>query len=815
MGKYSRPRPDPPAANQVVVGAVRRKLGQFNSSAIVFGDSLMSFSMDYEAFFLRVTEKPALPYQLAFGLDRSSWITLSVPTGLGKTDAVLISWLYRTITEPASTPRRLAWCLPGRMLTQQAVRVIKERIVAAGLSDQVSVLELMGGSDDNEVVLAPDARAVLVGTQDILLSRALNRGYARKPFRWPLDFALLNNDCQWVLDEVQLLGDGLATSTQLAAFRGMFGGFGRNESVWISATVDPSWLSTVDVVESGLEFSTNVLQKRDHENEIVGRRISARKTLTRAPNKCRTPAGLAQFVSEKHAAGTLSLAVVNTVARARETWTEIRKAHPDTVLLHSRFRPPDRAAIPSSGIVVATQVIEAGIDISARFMVTDLAPYSSLVQRFGRVNRYGDDLGEIFWVDRPLTSKRAEWWDLESLEAKQMEEVCLPYAATEITHAMSTVQSLSSAAPAHLPRVAAKPPWRHVLRRADLLDLFDTTPDLAGNHIDISRFVRLANDSDVYVVWRDWDRGGNGKSAPLLLEVSDEELCPVSLAECRSWAAKRNVYVWDSLEKCWATVEHWYPGMILLAHSNEGGYSREGGWNPTQKAKAPPVDVENPEAEGHADDRLSWRSYRQNLQSHTNDVVREMERLLGAGLAEEFGKELLEAARLHDWGKAHPVMQQTLHNGSPPYVELLAKQRRCDAARGHSRRYFRHELASALAILQSGGSDVVAYLAAAHHGRVRMGLRSMPGERAGDRRIARGVKEGDALLSCDLGDGERTAITLSLECIELGAEGRSWSDRALSLRDQIGVFRLAYLELLLRSADETASENGQESSACA
>ena len=58
------------------------------------------------------------------------------------------------------------------------------------------------------------------------------------------------------------------------------------------------------------------------------------------------------------------------------------------------------------GIIVATQVIEAGIDIDAARMVTDIAPYISLVQRFGRVNRAGDASGAVYWVDRPLTSKR-------------------------------------------------------------------------------------------------------------------------------------------------------------------------------------------------------------------------------------------------------------------------------------------------------------------------------------------------------------------------------------------------------------------------
>jgi CRISPR-associated endonuclease/helicase Cas3 len=44
------------------------------------------------------------------------------------------------------------------------------------------------------------------------------------------------------------------------------------------------------------------------------------------------------------------------------------------------------AKIKESGekIIIATQAIEAGVDISSRPLITELAPWSSLVQRFGR-----------------------------------------------------------------------------------------------------------------------------------------------------------------------------------------------------------------------------------------------------------------------------------------------------------------------------------------------------------------------------------------------------------------------------------------------
>ena len=77
----------------------------------------------------------------------------------------------------------------------------------------------MGGEDAGSWDLFAEKDAILIGTQDMLLSRALNRGYGMSRYRWPMHFGLLNSDCLWVIDEVQLMGCGLATTTQLQGFR--------------------------------------------------------------------------------------------------------------------------------------------------------------------------------------------------------------------------------------------------------------------------------------------------------------------------------------------------------------------------------------------------------------------------------------------------------------------------------------------------------------------------------------------------------------------------------------------------------------------
>src|ERR1017187_7107465 len=166
-------------------------------------------SLSFETFFQAATRRQPYPYQTALAKRPLANCVIAVPTGCGKTAAVLLWWLYQSRRVPAETPRRLVYCLPTRSLVEQTARAARNWATQLALNPSVRVCVLQGGEIEEDWELWPEQRAVIIGTQDLLLSRALNRGYAMNPARWPISFGLLNNDCAWVMDETQLMSSGL------------------------------------------------------------------------------------------------------------------------------------------------------------------------------------------------------------------------------------------------------------------------------------------------------------------------------------------------------------------------------------------------------------------------------------------------------------------------------------------------------------------------------------------------------------------------------------------------------------------------------
>ncbi len=802
--------------------------------------------MSFPDFFYKATHHNPFQYQVELSEAPFTSRVIRVPTGGGKTEAAILPWLWKTATEAEAAPKRLIVFSPMRALVSQTVRRIETWLERLGLSDKIALVELLGEHPElrrrnREWTEEPERPTILVGTVDLLLSAALNRGYAMNRFRWPVAFGLLHNSALWVVDEVQLMGSATATFAQLEQFRTTFSTMFPVFTWWMSATIEPEWLATVDFVPP------SIVTPQDTAALIgdLGIKYTAKKPLRQAK------ALNAEIVREAHQK-KLTLAVVNTVKAARDLYRGLTApgpakkkktsreptAAPTIFLIHSRFRPLDRKAKMDSlisadealrpttqtnqtyahgVIVVATQVIEAGIDVSAQTMITELAPWPSMVQRFGRLNRTGDEMAaQAIWVDVKEPA---------------------PYQAEELRASRERIRQLEDVGPKSLAGIGLPTRERQssVIRQHDFLGLYSTDKDLAGGFTDISEYIRDSDERDVYIGWRDFRKSPNG--APQQEELDSYELCSVSIADAKEFRSRGNLlWEWNDEINRWEArwAQDLVPGMTLLCASSNGGYSVELGWTGDERdrpiAAEPPEIHESHESNSNKTDpsSLTERGWTR-LDRHLADVEAAARLICEAlSLEPSFAEALLLSARWHDIGKSLPdwqdAVKRAIQKSKIDYrTGIWAK---FPAKRGMFRPKLRHEEASALYAADlvrkglPGWTELAAYLIACHHGKVRTtlgtyGVRSLREVKARTLFLP-GFIEEPVEVNCDpltfsgpgvydpasgqmmIAGQSWTALVSSLVGSEDGENGHSPTH---------GPFRLAFLEALLVAADGRASRN--------
>lgn len=147
------------------------------------------------------------------------------------------------------------------------------------------------------------------------------------------------------------------------------------------------------------------------------------------------------------------IVICNTVSQSQGLFKDLKELNQDgklkITLLHSRFLPQDRAAKEKyleeqfeqnwqdkddgrCHVLISTQVIEAGINITCEVMHTHLSPMNSLVQRAGRCARFREKLGEVyvyylFHVNKTNSGLAEKDSDFEPEAASKNKQKFLPY----------------------------------------------------------------------------------------------------------------------------------------------------------------------------------------------------------------------------------------------------------------------------------------------------------------------------------------------------------------------------------------------------
>ena len=795
----------------------------------------------FGTFFEAAARRSPYGYQERLARDGLPAV-VEVPTGCGKTGIVL-AWLWRRLYGPEadSTPRRLVYALPQRSLVEQVAGQAGQWLANLGVDGQVALHVVMGGAGETQWQWRTDMHrpAVVVGTIDSLVNKALNRGYGIARSIYPVDFALVTNGAHWVIDEIQLCPESTTTLRQVAGFARHFGTAEPFGLTCMSATVPEGLLDTVDNPAPGPDEIV-AIDPAERTGELAAR-LDATRTVRRRTEPGDYPA-IARAVADLHRPGTLTLAVLNTVTAAREVHKVRRGGSAPCILLHSRFRAGERTELvqriseppgEAGHIVVATQVVEAGIDLNAAVLVTEAAPWPSMVQRAGRCNRTGRiEAAGLWWLpprgpapypEADVKAAAAELEELEEIAVTGEELLTRDVAVTEQPVA--------------------------VLRRADLVGLFDTAPDLSGADLDIAPYVRDADDLDAQLAWATWTPGPDAQDGRPPADAKAPPArwrCRVPLGELAVLARRAVVWRLDQALGRWTRVDpggpgRARPGEVLVAAAADGGYDPETGFDPAVRrtvpgcpaigaapGRPPAADAETASvaevaagtedafgADSASITQQAWVS----LQRHSDETRAQARALAGVlhpGLPAGAAGTAVTAAYLHDAGKAYPTWQDALCDLAPAERadEITAGRPWAKSDSDKPLRFaggvpFRHELASLLLVdgplrsLLDGTPEpaLARYLILAHHGKLRLQVRE-PGDVTAGSLL--GLRHGGIVPVPAMFGLPPTDQTIDLDQFSLGGD-RSWTRDALALRDRYGPFILAYLEALVRVADWRAS----------
>jgi len=352
--------------------------------------------------------------------EPAPWPTaIDAPTGLGKTSVLDVAVFATAAGLPL---RRVFFVVDRRIVVDEAYRhaqLLQERVhpEAAGILGEVGAkLATLTGGSSRPVITArrmrggltwdwrwmdrPDRFGIVVGTVDQVGSRLLFRGYGLSPRLAPIDAALVGADSVLFVDEAHLAEPMITTI--MAAQR-----LDRPEHP-VCRPVTVVRLSATQRHSGERVLPFDVDAHLAHPE--AARRLRAAKVLHTVTTTEKASAGVlaaTALAATRLRSDALVGVVANTVAKARAVFDQVQAVEGvSAVLLTGRQRPWDRDRLVTEWapritvgwrgqeplgptVVVATQCIEVGANLDLDALVTESAPWDSLVQRLGRVNRVG------------------------------------------------------------------------------------------------------------------------------------------------------------------------------------------------------------------------------------------------------------------------------------------------------------------------------------------------------------------------------------------------------------------------------------------
>lgn len=336
-------------------------------------------------------------------------IILQAPTGAGKTFASLYPFFQNWADKRHKFPRKCVYSVPMRVLANQFLdeyrKMIDERFKAAVIPD----IKRQTGEFREDTEFRAD---ITFATIDQVLSSWLMHPYSLSKRKGNLNAGAFVGS-YLIFDEFHLFDPDSTLPTTLhmlktlkgvSPFLLMTATFSREMLLKLADALDAEPIVLSDKLLADIKA-----QRKTRYFYTVDRPLVADDQIN------------VELIVEKHLAQSeekqRTLVVCNQVEKAQKVFKAL-KHHPqlsedvEIILLHSRYLRSDRQTIEEtirqefnkdkdvhtqrSVILIGTQVVEVGLDMSSAALHTELAPGAAILQRAGRCARYEGEEGAVY-----------------------------------------------------------------------------------------------------------------------------------------------------------------------------------------------------------------------------------------------------------------------------------------------------------------------------------------------------------------------------------------------------------------------------------
>jgi CRISPR-associated endonuclease/helicase Cas3 len=355
---------------------------------------------EYVKFFKEVTGFEPYDFQIAIAEEifTGKNVIMQAPTGSGKTWASIMPFLFANY-KGINFPKKLIYSLPLRVLTNSLYKDVTERIDKI-FNGRIKVTIQTGENNNDPYFLDGD---IIFTTIDQSLSSLLS-----------IPFSLSNNQSNintgaiissyLIFDEFHLLDIKRSLSTLINILTKL-----NNITPYclMSATLSDKLLDNYCSKLNACKISVKkeeITKIKSQKNKI--RQVFVKDTLINT-----------EEIIRNHIKKTI--VICNTVETCQNLFLDLKNKFNEEeslnniklLCIHSRFSSKDRKIkeelikkyfskeSEESVILVSTQVIEVGLDITCDVMHLEISPINSFLQRIGRCARYEGEKGKIFVYD--------------------------------------------------------------------------------------------------------------------------------------------------------------------------------------------------------------------------------------------------------------------------------------------------------------------------------------------------------------------------------------------------------------------------------